>query len=39
MNASELTEDNVFIFAAKNYYSPLGVDPEEFNEDLKRFKY
>lgn len=39
MNTSELTEDNLFIFAAKYYYNPLGVDAEEFEEDLKRFKY
>ena len=39
MHTSELTEDTLFIFAAKHYYNPLGVDPEEFQEDLKRFKY
>lgn len=39
MHTSELTEDNLFIFAAKHYYNPLGVDAEEFEEDLKRFKY
>lgn len=39
MRASELTEDTLFIFAAKNYYNPLGVDADEFQEDLKRFKY
>lgn len=39
MTPSELTEDNLFIFAAKHYYNPLGVDADEFNEDLKRFKY
>lgn len=39
MRPSELTEDNLFIFAAKHYYNPLGVDAEEFEEDLNRFKY
>jgi hypothetical protein len=35
----ELTEDNLFLFAAKHYYNPRFIDAEEFNEDLKRFKY
>ena len=35
----ELTEDNIVLYAAKNYYNPLGSDQEEFIEDLKRFKY
>ena len=35
----ELTEENVYIFAAKCYYNPLGVDIEEFEKDLKRFQY
>ena len=39
MNATDLNEDNLFIFAAKHYYNPLGVDANEFEEDLKRFKY
>jgi hypothetical protein len=39
MNPSELTEDNLEIFAAKYYYNPLGIDKEEFEEDLKKFKY
>jgi len=39
MHPSELTEDNIEIFAAKNYYNPLGIDAEEFQEDLKRFRY
>lgn len=36
---NELTENNLFLFAAKNYYKPQFSDIEEFNEDLKRFKY
>lgn len=39
MKNFELTEDNLFIFAAKYYYNPLGVDADEFKEDLMRFKY
>ena len=35
----ELNDANLFLYAAKNYYSPLGIDAEEFNEDLNRFKY
>lgn len=35
----ELNDGNVFLYAAKHYYSPLGIDAEEFNEDLNRFKY
>lgn len=39
MNPDELTEDNLNIFAAKYYYNPLGVDANEFEEDLNRFTY
>ena len=35
----ELTEDNLFLYAAKHYYNPKYIDAEEFEEDLKRFKY
>ena len=35
----ELNDANLFLYAAKHYYSPLGIDAEEFNEDLNRFKY
>lgn len=35
----ELTEENLFIYAAKHYYNPKFIDAEEFEEDLKRFKY
>ena len=35
----ELTEDNLFLYAAKHYYKPQFSDIEEFYEDLKRFKY
>jgi hypothetical protein len=35
----DLTEENIYIFAAKCYYNPLGVDIEEFEQDLKRFQY
>lgn len=35
----ELNDENIFIYAAKWYYNPLGVDAEEFYEDLKRPKF
>lgn len=39
MRFNELTEDNLFLYAAKHYYNPQFSDIEEFYEDLKRFKY
>lgn len=36
---NELTEENLFLYAAKHYYKPQFTDIEEFYEDLKRFKY
>ena len=38
-NQIELTEKNFTLFAAKNYINPRLLDPEEFDEDLTRFKY
>jgi len=36
----DVLEEDLVIFAAKHYYSPKGrIDPEEFYDDLKRFKY
>jgi len=35
----ELTEENLFLYAAKHYYNPKFTDVEEFKEDLNRFKY
>jgi hypothetical protein len=35
----ELTEENLFLYAAKHYDNPTFSDVEEFHEDLKRFKY
>jgi len=35
----ELTEDNLFLYAAKHYDNPTFSDIDEFYEDLKRFKY
>lgn len=35
----QLTEENLFLYAAKHYYNPRFIDAEEFNEDLKRFTY
>lgn len=36
---NELTEENLFLYAAKHYYNPKFSDIDEFYEDLKRFKY
>ncbi len=36
---SELTEKNLFLYAAKHYKNPKFSDIEDFYEDLKRFKY
>ena len=36
---NELTEENLFLYAAKHYNNPTFSDIEEFHEDLKRFKY
>ena len=35
----DLNEENFLLYAARNYYSPRCIDPEEFYEDLKRFTY
>ena len=35
----ELTEDTLLLYAAKHYMNPQFSDIEDFNEDLKRFKY
>lgn len=35
----QLTEKNFNLYAARNYINPRVLDPEEFNEDLIRFKY
>ena len=34
-----LTEENLYLYAAKHYYNPKFIDAEEFDEDLRRFKY
>ena len=36
---TNLNDSNVQLNAAKHYYNPTFSDIEEFNEDLKRFKY
>ena len=36
---TNLNDSNVQLYAAKHYYNPTFSDIEEFNEDLKRFKY
>jgi len=35
----ELNDKNLFLFAAKHYRNNTFADVDEFNEDLKRFKY
>ena len=35
----ELNDKNLFLYAAKHYRSNKLADADEFNEDLKRFKY
>ncbi len=35
----ELTEKNLLLYAARHYHNPLGASSEEFEEDLKKFKY
>jgi len=35
----ELTEENLFLYAAKHYNNPKFSDIDDFHEDLKRFKY
>ena len=39
MQNFELSEENLELYAAKNYYNPKYIDIEEFIEDLNRFKY
>ena len=36
---AQLTDDTLFLYAAKHYYNPKFSDVEEFFEDLKRCKY
>jgi len=36
---TKLNEQNLFLYAAKNYYNPTYTDIEEFYEDLNRFIY
>ena len=39
MNFVELNKDNFLLFAVKHYENPNSSTQEEFEEDLKRFKY
>ena len=39
MNLIELNKDNFLLFAIKHYENPSTSTQEEFEEDLKRFKY
>lgn len=36
---NELNEDNWLLFAIKNYDNPISVTYEDFEQDLKKFKY
>ena len=39
MNFDELNEETFTLFAVKHYENPHCVTREDFDEDLKRFKY
>ena len=39
MNFYELNKDNFLLFAIQHYNNPTASTQEEFEEDLKRFKY
>ena len=39
MSFNELNKDNFLLFAIKHYENPTASTQEEFDEDLKRFKY
>ena len=39
MKFNELNKDNVLLFAIRYYNNPSATTAEEFEEDLKRFKY
>lgn len=39
MRFDELNDNNYVIFAIKNYENPHAVTQEDFEEDLKRFKW
>ena len=39
MNFTELNKENFLLFAVKYYENPTASTEDEFNEDLKRFKY
>ena len=39
MRFNELNKDNFLLFAIKNYENPSTQTQEEFEEDLRKFKY
>jgi hypothetical protein len=39
MRFDELNADNYLMFAIKHYENPQSVTKEDFDEDMKRFKY
>ena len=36
---NELNDDNIILFAIKNYENPQAVTKEDFDKDLNHFKY
>ena len=39
MNFNELNKDNFLLFAIQHYNNPTASTQDDFEEDLKRFKY
>jgi len=39
MRFDELNEDNYLFFAIQNYHNPQAVTCDDFEDDMKRFKY
>lgn len=39
MYFEELNDDNFLLFAIKNYENPQSITKEDFDKDLKHFKY
>lgn len=39
MKFDKITKDNVVLFAIKHYDNPHCIGEQEFNDDMKRFKY
>jgi len=39
VNPDNVLENALIHYASSHYYTPRGLDVEEFHDDLKRFKY